>query len=156
MALYNNPIIKTEADKIRQEFIDNGVDYSDITQSDFFRLVSYVCEELELFNKLLDANPDMYGIRTMKLSTELKRNMPQCTTFRNKFIKGFIKVDSHYFRGREAISFNEDGFIGIAGWASNTNEIPFIKAMKRWVEELIIIKNVRRNYASCSTRMPES
>ena len=33
--LYNNPEIKTEADKARQKFIDAGLTYSDITLDDF-------------------------------------------------------------------------------------------------------------------------
>lgn len=43
-----------------------------------------------------------------------------------------------YFQGREAISFNEDGFIGIAGWADDTNVQPFLRAFYRWVCEWMI------------------
>lgn len=50
----------------------------------------------------------------------------------------FIRVSSNYFSGREAISFNEDGFIGFAGWASDTNIKPFIRAFYRWITEWMI------------------
>ena len=50
----------------------------------------------------------------------------------------FLRVSGFYFQGREAISFNEDGFIGIAGWADDTNVQPFLRAFYRWVCEWMI------------------
>lgn len=50
----------------------------------------------------------------------------------------FLKVSGFYFQGREAISFNEDGFIGIAGWADDTNVQPFLRAFHKWVCEWMI------------------
>lgn len=47
----------------------------------------------------------------------------------------FLRVSGSYFQGREAISFNEDGFIGIAGWADSSNVQPFLRAFCRWVME---------------------
>lgn len=38
-------------------------------------------------------------------------------------------------RRREAISFNGDGFIGIAGWADDNNVQPFLRAFMRWLKE---------------------
>lgn len=50
----------------------------------------------------------------------------------------FLRVSGFYFSGREAISFNEDGFIGIAGWADDTNVQPFLRAFHKWVCEWMI------------------
>lgn len=50
----------------------------------------------------------------------------------------FLRVSGFYFQDREAISFNEDGFIGIAGWADDTNVQPFLRAFYRWVCEWMI------------------
>lgn len=50
----------------------------------------------------------------------------------------FLSVSGFYFSGREAISFNEDGFIGIAGWADDTNVKPFLRAFHKWVCEWMI------------------
>lgn len=47
----------------------------------------------------------------------------------------FICVDGDYFKGREAISFNSDGFIGFAGWADDKNVQPFLRAFVLWVVE---------------------
>ena len=49
-----------------------------------------------------------------------------------------MRVSGFYFSGREAISFNEDGFIGIAGWADDTNVQPFLRAFHKWVCEWMI------------------
>ena len=43
----------------------------------------------------------------------------------------YIRCDGAYFRGREAVSLNPDGFIGIAGW-------PFAIALKAWVEKWLV------------------
>ena len=47
-----------------------------------------------------------------------------------------IRMKSRYFSNREAVSFNTDGFIGIAGWADNTNVQPVIAGFIAWTEEL--------------------
>ena len=39
-----------------------------------------------------------------------------------------------YFKGREAVSFSLNGFIGFAGWASPENQQPFIRAFRKWAE----------------------
>lgn len=33
---------------------------------------------------------------------------------------------------REAVSFNRDGFVGIAGWADNRNVRPILDALTEW------------------------
>lgn len=47
-----------------------------------------------------------------------------------------ILVDGPYFRDREGITFNRDGFIGFAGWASSNNVKPILSAFQEWVETL--------------------
>lgn len=47
----------------------------------------------------------------------------------------FLRVSSRYFSGREAISFNADGFIGFAGWASSGTVQPFLRAFFKWVTQ---------------------
>lgn len=37
---------------------------------------------------------------------------------------------------REAVSFNSDGFIGFAGWASTTNAKPILDAVKNWLNKV--------------------
>ena len=55
-------------------------------------------------------------------------------TNKNGLEWGFIKVRSRYFTGREAVSFNRDGFIGFCGWASPDNQPPYMEAFKIWID----------------------
>lgn len=36
---------------------------------------------------------------------------------------------------REAITFHDDGFIGIAGWADDTNLQPILNGIENWLNE---------------------
>jgi len=57
---------------------------------------------------------------------------------RAKFFDGGaeIKCKAYYFNQREAVTFNDDGFIGFAGWADDENIQPVIQGFLKWVEEL--------------------
>lgn len=43
-----------------------------------------------------------------------------------------IEMKTDMFERREAVSFNSDGFIGIAGWADNNNVQPLLSALVEW------------------------
>ncbi|WP_080845649.1 hypothetical protein [Cytobacillus gottheilii] len=45
-----------------------------------------------------------------------------------------INVSGSYFDNREGITFNENGFIGFAGWASDYNVKPFVEAFVDWMD----------------------
>lgn len=47
-----------------------------------------------------------------------------------------IKCNAFYFKDREAVSFNPDGFIGFAGWADDTNIKPIVDGFIDWVKEI--------------------
>ena len=47
-----------------------------------------------------------------------------------------IRCKSNYFDGREAVSFNTDGFIGFAGWADAQNVRPILAGFAAWVKEV--------------------
>lgn len=56
-------------------------------------------------------------------------------TNRNGAIKcAYLTVDGEYFKDREAISFNRDGWIGFCGWADFHNSQPFLRAFIEWVQ----------------------
>lgn len=44
----------------------------------------------------------------------------------------FIEMQTNQWENREAVSFNRDGFIGIAGWADNDNVQPLLSALLEW------------------------
>lgn len=58
--------------------------------------------------------------------------------------EAYLFCDASYFKGREAISFNADGFIGFCGWADSNNSIPFVAAFCRWLDEWMTpVKSLR-------------
>ena len=40
------------------------------------------------------------------------------------------------WEGREAVSFNRDGFIGFAGWADSSNVRPILDGVEKWLDFL--------------------
>lgn len=44
----------------------------------------------------------------------------------------FIEMRTSQWERREAVSFNRDGFIGIAGWADKNNVKPLLDALVEW------------------------
>ena len=66
-----------------------------------------------------------------------------------KFANGgpYLYVNGDYFKRRECISFNRDGFIGFAGWASSSNLKPILNAFNYWcnaVAEYKIVKEAEK------------
>jgi hypothetical protein len=53
----------------------------------------------------------------------------------SKHTKWGIRCKAFYFKDREAITFNEEGFVGFAGWADDGNVQPILRACVKWVEE---------------------
>ena len=53
----------------------------------------------------------------------------------DQFFAG-IRCKAFYFEDREAISFNNDGFIGFAGWADENNVQPILAGFSEWVDEM--------------------
>ena len=69
------------------------------------------------------------------ISKHLRRSgIYQCTArlaTAKKDLK-FIEIKTEQWDRREAVSFNSDGFIGIAGWADNNNVKPILDALVEW------------------------
>ena len=56
----------------------------------------------------------------------------------------FLYMNSHYFTRREAISFNQNGFIGFAGWADQGNVNPLLRAFLRWCDWVEEVANYKK------------
>ena len=48
----------------------------------------------------------------------------------------FMTCRTGQWDGREAVSFNRGGFIGIAGWADNSSVQPILSGIGDWLDEL--------------------
>lgn len=110
-------------DEARQHFKDCGLDYSVLTKENIRRLRIILADKLKesgLFNGTYRMNPKykVYEHKTLGFCFELT-------------------CRAYYFDKREAITFNHDGFIGFAGWASSHNVAPIIGGFIQWCKELV-------------------
>jgi hypothetical protein len=114
-------------EEAREHFKSRGLTYKDITEGDILALVLMLNKELKISNKRGETS-----VNTMTLSKkiDMKKNT-------DGSIKScFLYLNSHYFTRREAISFNQDGFIGFAGWADDGNLNPLKRAFLTWCDQL--------------------
>ena len=86
-------------------------------------------------------------IQLEKLHKELCKKLQESKCFRSTFrmnpnVSKFMTCKSDYFENREAVSFNPDGFIGMAGWADSKNIKPVQDAVIAWADN--IAKNETR------------
>jgi len=122
-----------ETQQARDYFENSGLTYRDVGSIECFSLVECVREELKLFNVEFEKK-EGHWIKLLEKKTRGKT--PQMSFYSDGSIKEFyIHCKGSWFDRREAISFNKDGFIGFAGWASSENVKPFIKAFVKWCDE---------------------
>lgn len=108
-------------DEARQLFADSKLDYSILTE-DNVRSLMY-----RIDTKMKDSGR-MNG--TLRCNLEPEKGEQAGKSWLQ------ITCKSFYFDDREAISFNADGFIGFAGWASSGNVQPILEAFAEWVSEM--------------------
>jgi hypothetical protein len=115
-------------EEARQYFKDCNLSYGDIGQNELEQLLLYIDES---YKKYLEDGGS--NAKEMNMSLSPMRKKDKC--FKNgKLQYAFIQVNGSYFSRRECISFNSDGFIGFAGWASTGNVIPIISAFEKWCD----------------------
>lgn len=110
----------------RNYFKRCNLSYDDITMNDLYKLIQI------LNKKITDASSCMIMINEPKLKGS-NRNI---IFKKDKLIFAEIRVKGTYFDDREAITFNEDGFIGLCGWADGYNLTPFVMGFKEWCDYL--------------------
>ena len=110
----------------REYFRQCKITYDDITMNDIYKLI-------KLLNKrIVEADSCMIMINEPKL-----RGTNRNIIFKkNKLVFAEIRVKGDYFNDREAITFNEDGFIGLCGWADGYNLTPFVMGFKDWCDNM--------------------
>lgn len=108
----------------RSKFKECGLTYWDLTDTN-----------LDLLEALI--NVEIMKYRRGEYSFPVDPIILKC--FRPKKKKGHpyeLLIKGTYFAGREAVTFNDDGFIGIAGEMSGYNKTPIIDGFLKWCEEL--------------------
>lgn len=114
---------QTFRDQGRKVLENSGLSYSDFNVFNLSLLETILEDELSKHSNL-----------PMKIENPLKKDFK--FNLDGSISHGYLKVRSSYFIKREAISFNDDGFVGFAGWADKGNVQPFVTAFTRWINTL--------------------
>lgn len=113
-------------EEARQAFKNSKIEYADLSYIDIKMLTIYVDNEFKeaFINDEIDDM--MYTNKKIQIKKDKYLNLTAA----------FLFVDGAYFEKRECISFNQDGFIGFAGWASDKNVKPIIKGFIKWLKDI--------------------
>ena len=114
-------------DEAREYFKSKGLSYEKIHDYDLLILRYLLVKEIEKSNKTGETS-----VNTMRMSSKQSMTLNPDDTIQT----AFLFMSSHYFENRECISFNRDGFIGIAGWADQGNLNPIKRAFLKWCDFL--------------------
>ncbi len=109
-------------DGARQYFAACGLDYSVLTKENINRLWKILSIKLKESDCIKGTFRMRRGYKTWK-----RQSAFDCVE---------LTCKADYFDRREAITFNSDGFIGFAGWASTVNVEPIIAGFVQWCDEL--------------------
>lgn len=116
---------KRPTQAVRDAFKAAGLNYECLTKERLELLRIYIVRELK-------SHDQKTGFKlTMSEQIQICSDAGQC-----RISSAFLFVDGPYFKKREAISFNRDGFIGVAGWASQDNVDPIIEGTLKWIQDI--------------------
>ena len=111
-----------EREEAREYFNNSGLSYDCINMNDIYRLIQLLNVEISKLN------------RHMLMMNEPSRKKVKIKE--NGLIYARLEVKGTYFADREAITFNEDGFIGFCGWADGCNSKAIIDGFINWCDYL--------------------
>lgn len=114
----------------RQYFKDKGLTYAVLNPQTVKLLKDIV--QIEIDNMKTEI--------TDCILVSINRLGPVNSQLKNGWVE--LTIKGTYFDKREAITFNRNGFIGFAGWASSDNTKPFIYGFIKWCDELSKIGGV--------------
>lgn len=136
---------KLTRDQVR-DAIKANLTYSDVEPVGVRALEGFIAIECARHDKRFATNE---GLPMLMHPSYRKKNEPRIECAQNGvgIYEAYLRVDGRYWQGREAVSFNADGFIGIAGWADDQNVQPFLRALMRWLKEWMGCRNVFRQAA---------
>jgi len=117
----------------REKFVSMGLSYANLDEPKIRLLYAMLCEELKLFCEHED---------DAKMGMTVSQRFEMSVSIDGQFQYAFMYVDGGYFKEREAISFNPDGFIGLGGWAGSKNVQPMLRAFIKWCD--VISKEIKK------------
>lgn len=120
----------TTSEEARELWKESGLDYNILTEKNL-RALATMMEQ-----RFVKARVDGTFDNRFYLSVTRQKGNRLYNMDSKEGAYAEIQVDGPYFREREGITFNRDGFIGFAGWASSNNVKPILSAFQEWVETL--------------------
>ena len=119
-------------DQVRDILLAN-LTYRDISPNDIRALEGFLCIEYARHDRE-NPRPEIEPLHMHPVYR--KQFEPRITQSEAGGIaEAYLRVAGRYWPEREAVSFNADGFIGIAGWADDNNVQPFLRGFMRWLKE---------------------
>ena len=109
-------------DRMRALWEGSGLSYGDIRGIDISRLESYLGDALD--GNFLETGRAMW----VRFGESIVEHAPD-----GSIECAFVRIADPDNVDLEGVSFNRDGFIGFAGWASDENVQPVLRAFKRWL-----------------------
>ena len=113
-------------DEARRYFRDKGLTYRKLRRYDVDLLKGYIGHELARYAK----TDDIRRIDDYRVCKRVHFH----GTKSGRLQYAAIRVSGSYFKHREAVTFNGDGFIGFCGWASDYNAEPILTAFCKWCD----------------------
>lgn len=120
-------------DLAREHFKKCNLSYSDIGIKEINKLVEYLNKHIQ-----------DYGSCMIKINDPILKGNNKNIIFdsNNKIKFAELRVKGTYFDDREAITFNDDGWIGMCGWADSHNITPFVMGFIEWCNYLKEKRNI--------------
>lgn len=113
----------------RDYFENLGLSYNRIREGDIELLLSILSQELALYKN----NGEEYAkLMDMKVRKPLVKDVKILKRTGLRYAS--LKIDGNDFVKREAITFNEDGFIGFGGELCEKNVQPILHAFHSWCD----------------------
>ncbi len=112
--------------KARKYFEECNLSYEVINMNDLYKLIKILNNKISETNNYLIMMNEPY----------LKGKNRNIIFKNNKLIFAALRVKGDYFADREAITFNEDKFIGFCGWADDNNTRPITDGFIEWCDYL--------------------
>lgn len=116
-----------KTDIARRNFKECGLTYKNLTKQDLKRLRIIVAEKVKESGLMKDS----YRVNQRWKSVRFKNG---------HLYEAYFECKAFYFTGREAISFNRDGFIGFCGWSDSEHQAPILAGFYEWLEEMTVNK----------------
>lgn len=113
--------MKLTRDLVRKAFADAGLTNDFITQQNLSDLITHINQEM-INSGLINDTYRMRRVRNLRM------------VFGKKVAE--LRCQSRYFENREAVTFNQNGFIGIGGWADDQHLTPIINGFLKWVKTI--------------------